>query len=396
MSVQVLSAGRSRQDLEALEVLLRKQPDIAVTTRLIANGHADPLQGIAMMPDVLILDLSERWEEELNALAERPPVARPPVIVVGPSNDLQTLRKAMQAGARDFFTRPVHEAELAEALRQVARERAAHAATARPRLTAVINAKGGSGATMLACNMAHVVAAEGHKRVALLDLDLQFGTLPLYFDLKCEHDLGETLEAVERLDAAALEGYLNRHPSGVRVLGANNDHLVLPGELSDQRLGRLLDLLVEGSDWVVVDLPRQVDAMAGQVLERADRVVIVMQQSLTHVRDARRLIGIFEDGFSIPRERLTVVVNRYDRKGRIGLADIGQALGRVALETVPNDFGHVAESVNLGVPLHEHARSAPSTRAIKALATKLSGSGLNGRNARPGLFGRALSGFMGL
>jgi len=390
-ALQILVAGRAKEDLQALETLLRVQPGVGVAIRLVTNGHTDPLYGVATMPDLLVLNLSHYWEEELQALAERPPTERPPVIVVGPGNDVQAMRKAMQAGARDFFTRPVSAQELAAVIQQVIKDRAASATPVKNRLTAVINAKGGSGATVLACNLAHIMAAEARLRVALLDLDVQFGTLPQYFDLPSSQGLLNILDAVEELDVPALPGYMAKHASGVHLLGTMADRLVLPGEIPVKRLGLLLDLLVQGYQQVVVDLPRQIDALTSLVMERADQVVIVMQQSLTQVRDAKRLLVILKEGLGITDNRITVVVNRYDAKGRISLADIEQTLNHQSLERVPNDFKRVAESVNLGIPLYDHAPKAPITQSLVDLATKVSG---RVSAKRKGLLGRAFSSFI--
>ena len=103
-NVQVLVAGRSRVDLDTLKALLHDHSGIELTTRHIENNHADPLDGVQVLPNVLILHLSENWEEELNALSARPAAGRPPVLVVGPGTDIRMLRHAMQAGARDFLT----------------------------------------------------------------------------------------------------------------------------------------------------------------------------------------------------------------------------------------------------------------------------------------------------
>lgn len=389
-NLQVLIAGRSKEDLQLLEALLRKQPGIAVTTRLITNGHIDPLYGVVTMPELLVLSLSHYWEEELKALAERPAASRPPVIVVGPGNDVQVMRKAMQAGARDFFTRPAPEQEFAAVVQQVFKDRFAGAGSSTTRLTAVVNAKGGSGATVLACNLAHIMAVEAKQKVALLDLDIQFGTLPLYFDLKSGHSLLDALEVVADLDSTALTGFMTKHASGVHLLGAMTDRIVLPGDISAKRLGLLMELLTQGYQQVVVDLPRQIDSLTGMVMERADQIVIVMQQSLTHVRDAKRLMSILKDGLAIADERITVAVNRYDPKNRIGINDIQQTLDHRSLELIPNDFKRAAESVNLGIPLHDYAQTAPITRSIADLATKLSG---RSPERKKGLFGRAFASF---
>ncbi|MDQ2697152.1 MAG: AAA family ATPase [Pseudomonadota bacterium] len=385
-ALQILLTGQPGTDLDELRRLLERQEQAAVAVRPPAGG--DPLQGVTPLPDLLVLSLGPDWEAQLKALAERPAAGRVPVILFSRDADARVMRRAMQAGARDLFTWPLPQREVAEALRQVARERLAGSEGRRARLTAVIYAKGGSGATVVACNVAHILAAVQQERVALLDLDVQFGTLPLYFDVKASRSLMDALEAVEDLDAEAVAGYMTKHRSGVHLLGTMSDRVLLPEDVSAERLGRLLDLLRQAYDQVVVDLPRQIDARTTRIMEQADRIALVMQQSLTQVRDAKRLLAVLGDELEIPAERIVVVVNRFDPRSRISLADIGQALDRKSMEFIHNDFKRVAESVNLGVALHELAKNAPVTRSLADLARSLSGAP---PARKKGLLGRTFS-----
>jgi pilus assembly protein CpaE len=374
MALQILSAGRSKQELNILETLLHRQLGVIPSTRHICNGSSDPLQGIATKPDLLIINLSELWEEELKAVAKHPPALRPPVVVIGPANDVQIMRKSMQAGARDFLTRPVPEQELAELIQQVAKDQKAAANGSGCQLTAVMNAKGGAGGTVLSCNLAHLMTTEAKQKTMLLDLDIQFGVLPLYFDMHPQETLLSVLDRVEEIDPTALEGLVARHNSGLHLLGTMTDQLMLPNEILPDRLGLLIDLLVQGYQQVVVDLPRQIDLLTNLILERADRVMVVMQQSLTHIREVKRMLKVLTTDLGIPGEQITVVVNRYEAKSKIRLADVQEALGRIALEPIPNDFKHLENSINLGVPLRDASPHAVITRNLASLARKLSGT----------------------
>jgi len=390
-NLQVLAAGRSREDLDALEALLRDQFGIELTTRQMKNNHADPLDGIQVLPSVLILYLSENWEEELNALSTRPAAGRPPVLVVGPGTDIRMLRHAMQAGARDFLTEPVAQEELSVALRQIAQEHSRNGADTTSRLTAIINAKGGSGATLIACNVGHVMTAVVRLRAAVIDLDLQFGTLPQYLDLAPTHSVLQTINSADSLDAVALEACMAKHPSGLHVLGPVPNDLVLPGEVSPHDVERLLAVAALAYEHVVVDLPRQLDRVTATVLERADQVVLVMQQSVTHVRDAKRLRALLVRELAISPERIILVVNRFQPKAAVSVEDIERTLGCESPVLIPNDFKRVTECVNLGIPLYQHQKGAAITKGILALTNMLSGKPVG---AKKGYFGRAFSSFL--
>ncbi len=385
--LQVLVAGRSKQALDALAGLLHEHAEIGLTIRELTDGHFDPLHGVTVMPDVLILHLSPNWEDELKALSARPVSSRPPTLVVGSGTDVQLMRRAMRAGARDVLTDPVDQEELAAALQQIAQERVASVATGTSRLTAMINAKGGSGATLLTANVAHIMAALGQVRVAVLDMDIQFGALPLYLDLTPQQSIVQALNVADTLDTVAFEAYMAKHHSGVHVLCAIPDQVVLPGEIPAERVDRLLGLARQAYEHVIVHLPRQIDLLTTVVMERADQVVVVMEQGVAHVRHAARLIAILNQELAVPASRIPVVVNRYQAKSSVTIADIEQTLKCQSPMLVPNDFKHVEETVNLGVPLYEHAKNAAITKALMVLAEKLSGKPAV---RRKGFLGRAI------
>lgn len=368
----VLLVGRDKGELVALERVLNDHTEFRVSVNLVSNGHFDPLHGISYTPDLLVLCLSAAWQDELQHLADRPPVSRPPVIVVAnPGHDMELVRRAMHAGARDILTRPADEASLLDALNKVAEEKSA-ASGSGPLLTAFVNAKGGSGATLLAANVAHVMAKKLRQATALVDMDIQFGTLGLNLDIQPKMGIVEVLEYTDHLDAVALKAYMVNHESGVHVLATTLNNVALPREIDIGRLNRLLTTLQSTFDHTVVDLPRQIDLPTTTVLERADHIVITTQQGLSHLRDTRRLYGILNDEVGIDRDRLLVAVNRYDAKAAITLDDIRKMLQDIPVELIPNDYKRVSENINLGIPLYSQSRSAPISKAIVQLAGRLS------------------------
>ena len=387
----VLVASRDKQELTDLERILKKETDHTVTISLASNGHFDPLHDVSVLPDLLILCLSTAWESELQQLSERAPSTRPPVIVITNSGDeTQIMRHAMRAGARDFFTRPVKAELLIDAINLIANEKFSQS-TGGPLLTAVVNAKGGSGATLLAANLAHVLAKEGRQKVALIDMDLQFGTLGLYLDLQPTMGIVEVLEYSHDLDAIALKAYMTEHESGVFMLAATQDSVVLPREIDLEKLTDLLDTLQSTFDHVIIDLPRQIDAVTTTILERADNVVITTQQSLTHLRDTIRLRSILKDELGISDQRMLVVVNRYDSNDAITIADINKMLSDGPVSLIPNDYKRVTENINLGIPLYKQSRHSAIAKAVVKLATRLSNRDISA--AKSGVFSRMIGRF---
>ena len=388
--LQLLISSRDAPALNHLKTVSQRLPGLQVSTRLVSNGHRDPLYGLEQMPDLLLLRVSHLWREELDALLLRPAHERPPLLVCGPLEEREGIRLAMQAGARDFLPEPVAADELLAALGRMIHETRAGQATG-GQLIAVMNAKGGSGATLLACNLAHQLSVEGGSTL-LLDLDLQFGSVAHYLDVVPAHSHVDVLQQIEEMDSVALRGFCSHFSPTLHVLGGRSGELCLPQDVRLEQLEALLHLARSSYDWVVVDLPRQIDHLTGTTLEQADRVYVLVQQSLSHLKDATRLVRIMREELGVQGDRLRVVVNRYDKASPVSLQDIAEALHCGDLQKLPNDYAVVSASQNTGVPLQLHAPRAPVTLGMRELSQALHGS----KTAEQGLlkrtFGRLFGG----
>ena len=389
--LRVLLVSRRRDTLDSLDAFLRKYAGIQIERKLVVNGHVDPLQGVSTPPDALVLHLGDTWRAELESLAARPADKRPPLIVVGSNIDTTAMRLAMQAGARDLLPLPLVEADLLAALGRIERDHRTVAAGREGSITAFMNAKGGCGATFLACNTAHALALGSSKRAALVDLDLQFGTIPLYFDVFPKRSLLQALENLEGMDETALEGYMVRHASGLAIFGHAAEDALPLGSIPAQKVKDLLSVIVKSHDHTLVDLPRRIDPIAAGVLERAQRIVLVVQQSVTVLRDATRLMSCLRRDLGVGAERILVLVNRYQKDGEISLEDVRTTLGCSEVAVVPNDFRSASECIATGQPLLAHARSASITKAVGTFATKIGGGS---PDSSPGILARTLSNFI--
>ena len=370
--LRVLLAGRSRAAITDIESLLSGRQRLDVEFRHIVNGHTDPLYGLPEVPDLLVLHIGGLEGGELEALLERPASTRPPMVVVSQSGDPAIMRLAMKAGARDFLSQS-EVAQVMDSVDAVCEELTGGSGKAGEML-AVVNAKGGSGATFLACNLAHLAVSTTGRPAALVGLDMQFPTLPAYFDMRLRFGLAQAIGSVDELDAVALDAIMATHKSGLKILAAcPEDFRFTFDAMADSAL-RLFDLLQSQYAHVVVDVPRRLDELNAQVLSRSTRIALVVQQSLPHVQDATRMQQLLRDQLGVPADRVVAVVNRFEKNNDIQLADIEKALPGSAVVTVPNQFKVVSESVNLGIPMYEHARQSGVTRAIIELQSRLIGT----------------------
>jgi pilus assembly protein CpaE len=378
--LNILLVSRRKDVLDHLEQVLLSAA-FAPRRQLNSNGHVDPLHAVDPLPDLVVLHLSQLWREELEALAALPVDRRPAVIVIGPASDVNVMRMAMQAGARDLVADPAVKTDLLQAIQRMQDERRRPARTTEGRISVFMNAKGGCGATMLACNVAHVLAVKSKQRTALLDLDLQFGAAPLYLDLYPKRGIAQLLENLAGLDEVALDGYFTKHGSGLNVLSHAANEPLTVSSIVPAAVNQLLNVTLRAHEHVVVDMPRYVDAMTTAVMQRADRVVLVLQQSVTAVRDATRLVQWLRSEVGVAKDQLCVVVNRFEKGATVAVDDIQKALGCGEPILVPNDFGSVSECINSGTALLDYASHASITRAVMSLESRLGGTSAKTRSS---------------
>ncbi len=369
----ILLASRSKVALAEYAAKLAGNSTYQVDTRHIENGHSDPLWGLSFVPDIVVFALNERGHHDLGELIGEPSAGRPPMIVIAGEGDAQTMRLAMQAGARDFLLGEISSEDLRGSIERASAQIVKDVATQNGKLTVFVNAKGGSGATFIAGNVAHIHCSAAQQSTAVLSLDMQFESLVQLFDTELRHGLIDVLHSVDDLDAVALDAYLTQHESGLRMLAAApEDELRSHGD-SATRLRHLIDKMTAQYQHVIVDMPRRIDSFTMPVLEQADRIVLVVQQTLGHLRDAARMLKIFANR-GVPADRVLVVLNRFDKRSLIAVEDVKRALQEVEVVVVPSDFATVSESINLGVPIYEHARGSAVTKSLIALESKLGGT----------------------
>lgn len=389
--LRILLVARSEAVADAVMGRLQEEARYFVTKKIISNGHTDPLHDAQSRPDVLLLHYIPGYGE-LEFLAESAASRRLPLIVLGPADDPEAMRLAMRAGASDYISQPLKQTELLSALDRVG-EQLKDQASARGQIVTVLNSKGGSGASFVATNLAYALSRETNTRALLVDFDLQFGGLSRYLDLYPKRGLVEALDATQDMDEVSAEAYITAHSSGVRLLAAPSDRLLLSRDVPVDQIDSLLQILQQNNDYVIVDLPRRIDLLSATVLEHSDQILMLVQQSLAHLNDAARMIQLLTKELAVPMDRIKIILNRHSKNALIEPDDIKKALKIDELTLIPNQYKMVADSLDSGIPLMQSQKSSASGKAIQRLKNNVCGT-LEEASA-PGILGRALPAFLG-
>ncbi|KPV40100.1 hypothetical protein AN478_08050 [Thiohalorhabdus denitrificans] len=341
-------------------------------------GEEGPLSHIeaARLTHLVLLEIDSQDEGDLQRTRELVATVgdRANVFVTYAQGDLKALRTLMRAGVRDVLPQPELPDQLARELEGVlVSERDSLRADQAPRGKAIafLNAKGGAGATTLATNVAYHLAAGGEAKVAILDLDLQFGAVAMSLNLRPERTIQDALDAPERVDPLFLGALMTEHDSGLHVLAAP-ESIQGSGEIPGEVARPILGAALESHDYVILDLPRVFNPLMVTTLAIADPVHLVIQQDIATLHDARTTL----DGLAtlgVRAEKLELLLNRATGKrlGDIREEDIPALLGREIGARVHNDFEAANRAQAEGRPVAEVKSQSPLARDLQALASRL-------------------------
>ena len=275
------------------------------------------------------------------------------------------LIRAMRAGVREVLQLPLVHRAFHEAMDRVAATVGVNDMRD-GKVLAFISCKGGSGATFISTNFAYALATLAEKKVLLIDLHGQFGDATLYVsDQKPAMTLSDVCSQIARIDGAFLDSCLVHVTPGFGILAAADDptHAV---DLKPEHMDTILRVARQHYDYIVLDVGRQIDAISLRALDNADLIHPVLQLALPDIRDGRRLLDIFRSlGYPVDQTRL--IVNRYEKGGKLRLQDLQNALGADVMHTIPNDYVAATDSVNQGVPVLELSRSSAVARSLADL-----------------------------
>ena len=248
------------------------------------------------------------------------------------------------------------------------------------RLILVARSRGGTGATSLAVNLAielqdrrGIFSSTAQREVALVDLDVQFGTAGSMLDIDDRGGLVALAKLAEEPDTQAVRNTLLHHKSGLKVLPAPGKAIPLEA-LDELRVNSIIDGLMAENDYVVVDLPPALVYWLEPLVKRADRLLLVTDLAVPSVKSGRRLIDMMRE--DNPELLVDIVVSREPRPlfQRRLHRDVESALGCPLTYWLPDEVKLSRKAIDRGEPLVEMSPSCAWSRAVRNLARSVEAS----------------------
>lgn len=321
-------------------------------------------------PEIILVDLSGE-DQPINAMLELAEVVESgtTVLAVGEIQNLtfyRTVTKGM--GVREYLPKPLTRANIERIFIPIIADlNKAQNTTRLGRDIALSGARGGVGTSTIATNLAWYISSELHRHTALLDSDLQTGTVGLNLNLNCNKSLSVVFEAPERLDNLLVER--STQAAGDRL------HVLAAQEPLDQPIdykpgsGALLTQTLRGRyNFIIADAGNRLSPLGRELLCAAQHRVIVLDPTIVSVRNAKRLLTLDATGTALAPHSV-LVLNRATMPGGLSQTDMETSLGQRFDAVIPDLPRIVPKTTQAGTAAA--ALRGPFRTAISDLAAAL-------------------------
>lgn len=334
----------------------------------------------------------DRHMEEIRTLHNQDPVLVLMLVAEEVTSDL--LRRGMRAGVSDVLEAPLDEPKIEAAIEQfghdvlkrqsVAAKPNARMESTHGRLITITSAKGGSGKTVVATNLALLLNRIPDAKVCLVDADLQFGDVCLVLQLEPRFTMVNAAHELHHLDAELLDSLLTEHPSGLKVLAAPLEP-AFADDITTTGLMQMIDVLLENYRYVIIDTASMLDELILSLFEKSDDILMIVDMDLPSVKNAKLALETMRL-LKFSTANVKLVMNRSNAKARLDNKEIENALKMRISAAVPSD-AVVAASVNEGRPVVETDPKSKVAKGFESVAALIAEE-IPEDSAKFGLFGR--------
>jgi len=363
-------------------VVIDSDPAISAYVKQWVNGKGVRIVGEAedcagglrltrtLQPDLILLELPFQATPTMEFVRRvRTEFPGTGIIVTAQEASPQLVLSCIRAGAHEFVPRPIDGSELEKAINHIRQlSGVTLSGKKRGRVISVVSSKGGIGATSFTANVGLALAQRTESKIVLVDMSLPFGDLGVMLDAPSRFSLTDALvEGV--IEEAKLRSVLVASVPGVHLLSMAASPEDAEG-ITRQHMIELVGVLSSMFDYVVIDVGRQLDDRTVEVLELSDSIMLLTSLDLPTVRNTVCFAGILTR-LKIDREKIHVVLNRYQKKSRLSLDDVEAMVDRKVFWSIPNDYEPMSMGIDRGVPAVQHAPRSKVAKSYLDLADRI-------------------------
>lgn len=294
-------------------------------------------------PDVILLEtdkLRVPLEEVMRRI--RGTEARPAVIALHTSAEPEAILEALRAGVVEYLHPPLLD-PLKTALERLDRGRmeAHHTRRAGGKTLAFVSAKGGCGATTVACHVAVELPRQTHGTALLADLDFQAGMIGFLVKAKSPYSISDAVNNLQRLDKSYWHGIVSNGIPNLEIITAPSEPA--HKQISAPQVKQVLSFARAQYDWTVIDLGRNLNGPTLSLLDLIDETYLVTTSEVPALHQTKQMIQfLLNSGY--PQENLRLILNRTPKRSEVTLEELEKMLGLKIYSTIANDYQALEEA----------------------------------------------------
>ncbi len=315
--------------------------------------------------DIRIVDLIERLYITKRGCA---------ILVITKSTDVEQANLALEAGANKVLAAPIDTKLLKNSIMlsvnkeksRLTTDNVTDKATFLSKTISIFGTKGGVGKTTLAVNLA-VALARKRKKVAIIDLDLQFGDVGIFLDIDKADTISELLEENNDPDINAIKGYMPIHSTGISVLLApkSPEYAEL---IKGKQVEKIINNLKDYFDYVIIDMPPAFNDISLVALENSSAVLFVTNLDISSLKNTKVSFNIISSlGFL---QKVKLIFNK-DGISSIKPKEAKKILNKDIYSVVENDNKVAVNALNRGIPIVIDSPKSVLSAAVNTLANKI-------------------------
>lgn len=326
----------------------------------------------ASTPNVIFLETTAKREDLINHLQTLAEFcdAGTKVVVTGQMNDIVLYRELMARGVSDYLVAPF---TVLDFIRTISHLYTSAGADPVGKIVAFVGAKGGTGASTIAHNVAWSIPRELDIQTALVDLDLGFGTAGLDFNQDPPQGVADAVFAPDRVDSNLVDRLLSRcgDKLGLLAAPATLDRVY---DFPETAFDAIIEILRASTPCVVLDIPHGWVAWMRRLILGADEIVLVATPDLANLRNAKSLLDTFRAARpNDSKPKLVLNFMGVPKRPEIAVSDFAKAVDLQPLGLINFDPRLFGTAANNGQMIAEIEPSSKINETILDVARAVTG-----------------------
>ncbi len=319
-------------------------------------------------PDVLVLDVSALIDHLPETVAKiKAANVNPMLIALNDSADPESILAALRAGFHEYLFPPLH-GNLRRALERRSEERDHFREGSRKgRVIGFLSAKGGCGATTIACHTAIEIQKLNKFDILLADMDFDSGMVHFLMKTKSTYSVQDAFNNLHRLDMSFWKAIVSNGTPRLEIITAPSP-VCLRQQPRPEQLQQVLRFVRQNYDWSIVDLGRNLSFLGMSVLDEIDETCLVTTLDVPALHQAKQIVQtLMNTGYA--RNRLRLILNRVPQRLEVTPEEIEKMFGIPVFAVMTDEYQDLYDAYAEGRLLSE----GKLARQLHSFSMKLAG-----------------------